>query len=142
MVIKDKLHQQYQSLLGATAWLCQTRVDICVYVTALQRATSSATIGHVVRLNKLVRYVRHKESYLSYPSFGSNTKTFEQLKLLCISDSAYRREDPSCLAMRGSLIALCLPDGETTPGGVMHTLEFFSRRQRKITRSTFAAATS
>ena len=138
VLISGLLLQQYMSLLGAAAWLTQTRADVAIYITALQRATVKATIGHVMRLNKVVRYLRNKPLFLYYPSFGN--VTLSGLKILCISDSAYRREDATCLARRGAIITLSTCEDER-PGGLCHTLEFYSRRQRKITRSTNAAET-
>ena len=49
-----ELHQLYQSLLGAVAYLAQTRVDIVVFICALQRVTHKPTILHVRRLNRLL----------------------------------------------------------------------------------------
>jgi len=40
--------------------------------------------------------------------------------------------------MRGAIIALCeCHDG--TPGGSLHFVEYFARKQRRVTRSTFSA---
>jgi len=133
---ETELFATFQALLGCVGWTAQTRPDGCVYISALQRATSHATVGHLKKLNKLLKYLRTKPCGLTYRNFG-----VEKLKCLCISDSAFRREDPSCLAMRGAMIGRC-EDVEGKPGGVFHPLEFFSRRQRKITRSTFAAETN
>jgi hypothetical protein len=134
-VLTPALLGTYQSLLGGAAWMCQTRPDICIYIQALQRATTVATIGHLQRLNKVVRYIKLRPAALYFAKYDT-----VDLKILCISDSAYRREDPSCLAMRGSLIARSSNHAER-PGGVHHPLEYFSKRQRKVTRSTFAAET-
>ena len=125
----------YMSLLGGAAWMVQTRPDVCVYIQALQRATHVATVGHLQRLNKIVRYLRRRPSALYYPQF-----TTSSLKIICVSDSAFRVETSACLAMRGAVIGLC-EDLPGKPGGVVHTLEYYSRRQRKVTRSTFAAET-
>jgi hypothetical protein len=126
----------FQSLLGAVAWLCQTRPDIPIYTQALQRAVHHATVGHALKLNKLVRWCRRKPCYLVY------YKLKMPCKVIAISDAAFRREDPSALAMRGAIVGLCeRHDQAATPGGRIHILEFYSRRQRRVTRSTFAAET-
>ena len=124
VLISGLLLQQYMSLLGAAAWLTQTRANVAIYITALERATVKATVGHVMRLNKVVRYLRNKPLSLYYPSFGN--VTLSGLKILCISDSAYCREDATCLAMRGAIITLSTCEDER-PGGLCHTLEFYSR---------------
>ena len=84
---------QYQSLLGAVAWLNQTRVDIAVYTQALQRATHKCTLGHISKLNKLVRWLRRKTCNLVFHTLQ------KPRKVLVVSDAAFRREDPTCLAM-------------------------------------------
>ena len=59
-------------------------------------------------------------------------------RIIGVSDSAFRKEDAKGLAMRGSVIAI----GELSnidPGGRLHILEFYARKQRRVTRSTFSA---
>ena len=59
---------------------------------------------------------------------------------LIISDSAFRKEDSTGLAMRGAVLALAeMSSSPASPGGKIHIIDFYSRRQRRITRSTFAA---
>ena len=133
--LTEALLAVYQSLLGGAAWMVQTRPDICIYIQALQRSTHVASIGHLQRLNKVVRYLRRRPAELSYPCFTTTAH-----KIICISDSAFRVETASCLAMRGAVIGRC-EDHSDRPGGVMHPLEYYAKRQRKVTRSTFAAET-
>ena len=52
-----ELHQLYQSLLGAVAYLAHTRVDIVVFICALQRVTHKPQIQHARRLNKLLTWI-------------------------------------------------------------------------------------
>ena len=125
----------FMSLLGAVAWLVLTRVDIPVYVQALQRATHKATIGHCLKLNKIVRWLRRKECNLTFHSLSGRVRT------LVVSDAAFRREDPSALAMRGAIVGVSEIGDSSGPGGLFHTLEWYSRRQRRVTRSTFGAET-
>ena len=59
---------------------------------------------------------------------------------MIISDSAFRKEDSTGLAMRGAILALAeMSSSPSSPGGKFHVIDFYSRRQRRITRSTFAA---
>ncbi len=60
------------------------------------------------------------------------------VKLLVISDSAFRKEDSTGLAMRGAIIAIA-ETHPTHPGGRVQLLEYYNRRQRRVTRSTCAA---
>ena len=119
---------RYMSLLGGLSWLIQTRADICIYVCALQRAASKATVGHLIKLNKLTRWVRRKKCQLTYkPITGP-------VVLACVSDSAFKTEPNSSVAMRGTVIGLW-----ESKEGVFHPLEYYSRKQRRVCRSTFAA---
>ena len=123
---------QYLSLLGGLSWLIQTRIDIAIYVCALQRAATKATTGHLLKLNKLTKWTRRKKFVLTY------LKMKGPCKLLAISDSAFKTEPNSALAMRGAILGIC----EERPGevgGTTHVLEFYARKQRRVCRSTFAA---
>ena len=64
-----ELHQLYMSLLGAVAYLSHTRVDVIVFICALQRHTSSPTIEHARKLNKLLRWIQRHPKKLRYAAF-------------------------------------------------------------------------
>ena len=130
--LEPKYVSAYLSLLGGLSWLIQTRIDIAIYVVALQRAATKATTGHLLKLNKLTKWVRRKEFKLTYKRLRA------PCKLVTISDSAFRTEPNSNLAMRGSIIGIC-EDREGNRGGTLHVLEYFARKQRRVCRSTFAA---
>jgi hypothetical protein len=55
-----------------------------------------------------------------------------------IADSAFRKEDASGLAMKGSVVGLAEKHAQG-PGGRIHMIEWSSRKQRRVTRSTFSA---
>jgi hypothetical protein len=55
--LNEEQHKDYMSLLGGVAWLNLTRMDICIYVQALQRAASKPTVGHLMRLNTVTRWI-------------------------------------------------------------------------------------
>ena len=122
----------YLSLLGALSWLSQTRADIAIYVQALQRNAKSPRVEHLLRLNKVCKWVKRKPSSIRYE------KLELPVKALAISDSAFRKEDRSGLAMRGAFVAIA-EQKSVTPGGKFHIIEFYSRKQRRITRSTYSA---
>lgn len=126
----------YMSGLGSLAWLVQTRADCAIYIQALQRATKKATVSHMMRLNTVIRWCRRKPIHLAFVHLGT-----PELKILVVSDAAFRREDNSGLAMRGALIAIA-EDHPGDPGGKANTVEYYSRRQRRIVRSTFGAETN
>jgi hypothetical protein len=123
---------QFLSLLGAVAWLIQTRLEVAIYVCALQRSAKSPRVEHAQRLNKVVKWVKRKVSKLFYKLLRT------PCRVVVISDSAFRKECLQGLAMRGALIGI----GELNddhPGGGYHLIEYFARKQRRVTRSTFAA---
>ena len=56
----------FLSLLMALAYALMTRVDLCVYVIALQRRTQAPTVGEVRRLNAIVRWAQKHPLHLTY----------------------------------------------------------------------------
>jgi hypothetical protein len=132
MSCSEAQHSAYLSLLGGLSWLVQTRMNVSVFVCALQRNAKSPKLEHYVKLNRLTKWVKHKKCQLTYK------KLVGPLKVLTISDSAFKKEDCTGLAMRGALICIA-EKNDSTPGGNLHVIEFYSRKQRRITRSTFAA---
>ena len=125
-------HSDYLSLLGGLAWLSQTRLDTAIFVQALQRAAQKPLVAHLIRINTVTKWVRRKPSTLLYSRLEG------PLKIGAISDAAFRREDKSGLAMRGAIVALCERHADQ-PGGRIQIIDFYSRRQRRVVRSTFGA---
>ena len=128
-------HSQFLSVLGALSWLLQTRGDISIYVQALQRASKAPTKEHLWRLNRVVKWTKRKHTGLRYRHVP------QPWRVQVLSDSAFRKEDSTGLAMRGALIGLMRDEGSghPRPDGVFNVLEWYSRKQRRVTRSTFAA---
>ena len=126
-------HADYLSLLGGLAWLGQTRLDTAIYTQALQRAAQSPTVAHLLRLNTVVKWVRRKPASLFYRRLTG------PLRVVVISDAAFRREDSSGLAIRGATIGVSEDSGSDNPGGNMAVIEWYARRQRRVVRSTFGA---
>ena len=125
----------YLSLLGGLSWLTQTRSDLAIYIQALQRASKAPRTEHLLRLSKVCSWARRESCTLFYSSALDATKP---TKVLGVGDSAFRRETSAGLAMRGALVCVAQKH-DTHPGGVCHVIEFYSRRQRRVTRSTYAA---
>jgi hypothetical protein len=125
-------HSQYLSLLGGASWMVQTRLDICVYICALQRAAKSPQAQHALRLVKVCKWIKRKSSQLLYKKLRTPTR------ISVASDAAFRKEDVKGLAMRGAVIMITEHD-DSQPGGNCHILEWYARKQRRVTRSTFSA---
>ena len=90
------------SLVGALAWLILTMPAICIYVAYLQRHTKEPTVGHVRQANRLLLWIRKnlKRLGLRYrPLRGP-------LRLITLSDSAFKAMDTQGLVMRGCVILL------------------------------------
>ncbi len=58
ILASPELVKLYQALLGGLSWLTQNRVDVCVYVEALQRASHAPNLSHLLRINRVTRWVR------------------------------------------------------------------------------------
>jgi hypothetical protein len=79
-----------------------------------------------------VKWVKRKKCPLRY------AKLQAPYRIVVISDSAFRKEDKTGLAMRGAIIGIA-EKHEKHPGGKLHVIEFYARKQRRVVRSTFSA---
>ncbi|CAJ1426200.1 unnamed protein product [Effrenium voratum] len=120
----------YMSLLGGVAWTTQTRMDIIVYVSALQRKLQSPVVEDLLKLNRLVRYMKQNPLKLVYH------KITGPLKLMAITDSAYRGEDQDHLAVRSGLIVLSSAKGPVVGNNPIQILEYISKKQSRVCQST------
>ena len=77
------LHNCFMTLLGATAWVLQTRMDIAVYVSALQRRMQTARAIDLRRLNRVIRAVQKNPQGMHYHQLP------EPRVLLAVGDSAF-----------------------------------------------------
>jgi len=137
-------------LLGAVAYATHTRVDACVFISALQRHNTSPLIIHVKRLNRLTRWLQRNPKRLRFARFGSGEGGFPEAKafpgerpthLRNIGDAAFRREGDTGHALRGALFVRC-PGNQSssfTSSCVGHILDYDCKGQRHVCRSTFAA---
>ena len=137
----DETYQAcYLTLLGAVAWLLQTRLDIVVYVSALQRHSHHTTSLHLKRLNRLVRHIQRHPQRLVYRSLPL------PVALIAIGDSAYQAPagpsgtqstaDP--LVMRGYIVALAHYD-EKQHAFQLQVLEYVGGKQNHVCRGVWSA---
>ena len=122
----------FLSLLGGLSWLIQTRLDIAIFVCSLQRAAKRPLGEHATRINKVLRWATRNPAFLTYRRMAT------PCSVATISDSAFRKECEQGLAMRGAVIGLS-PTQLEVPSGIIHIIEFYARKQRRVTRSTFSA---
>ena len=148
----EDLKQLYMSLVGALAWLILTMPAVCVYVAYLQRHTKAPTIGHVKSANRLLQWIRKNLKRL-----GVRYQTLQEpLRLIALSDSAFKSQDFDGLVMRGCVIMLAeavVEGGEPHRSACrvahkpweigmtvrLHLLDWYSRKHTRVVRSTFAA---
>ena len=128
----------YMSLLGGVAWMCLTRVGICVDVQSLQRHAHQPRCCDLLRLNIVLRFIKKKVIGIWYPYLGEG-----ELRLSTISDAAFRAlvDESAGLALRGYIVLLTREDKTSPagPDGKCHVLDFGCRRQKRVVRSTGAA---
>ena len=132
-VVDSMIAQQYMSLLGGVAWTIQTRPDAAVFVSALQRHLKQPRVRDILNLNRVLKYLKVKPLALTYHKIEG------PWKLLAISDSAFKGEDQDCLAVRSGIIALCAKHGVQEGRNSLQVIEFTTKKQTKVCRSTFAA---
>ena len=108
-----------------------------MYIQALQRHGHKPLVGHFRRLNRLVRYMQRKKVGLRYIHLTPPSR------LVLISDTAFRADEPDCLALRGCMVALFGKSEAFThfPGGSFNLLDAVMGKQKKVCRSTFSAET-
>jgi hypothetical protein len=133
------LHQLFMSLLGAIAYLAHTRVDILVFVSALQRHNAKPEVQHVKKLNKLLAWIQKHPKKLMYKQLGAATAGTH---LRIVSDAAFKRETETGYSLRGALFLRAAGRSSADivkPASTIHILDFACKSQRHVTRSTFSA---
>ena len=130
------MHGPFMSLLGAIGWTVIGRADHCVYVAALQRHAKAPKNKHLRALNAVLAYLKAHPTHLLYQRLAG------PLALVAVADSAYRREEHDDhvdgLAMKGAMFAL-VSLADDGPGGKWMLLEWYSRKQRHVTRNTWSS---
>ena len=67
----EELMILFMSLIGAIAYALLIRLDVAVFVCALQRVTHKPQIIHIKRANAVVRYMQKNLKHLTYKHFSS-----------------------------------------------------------------------
>ena len=71
--VNERTHSLYMSLVGAVAFCLITRLDVAVFVVALQRFLQKPRIIHIKRLNAVVRYMQRTPVALAYERLRGDT---------------------------------------------------------------------
>ena len=104
----DWLHAQYISLLGGVGWMAQFRGDVAVYICSLQRVAKGPLIQHVVLLNRVLKWMKRKPVVLLFDCLKG------PLRVMVVSDSAFKKVDLTGVACRGHIIFVCHRDRRLT----------------------------
>eukprot|EP00439_Symbiodinium_sp_Y106_P057262 s2270_g8.t1 len=133
--LPEDARRHFLSLLMTIAYALLTRPDVAVFVSALQRESHKAQVIHVRRLNQLLDWLQKNPRKITYPSMAYPDA------LLQVSDSSYKARAEDGLSVRG-LVSLrvslsCVTDGKKQVP--CHLLDFASKQQRHVTRSTFSS---
>ena len=83
-----ELHKLYMSLLGAVAYLAHTRLDVVVFICALQRHKFKPQAQHVKKLNKLLTWVKKNPRKLVYRRFCHDSWWKSPDCSPCLSDTS------------------------------------------------------
>ena len=101
-IADETLHSLYRSLLGAVAYLAHTRVDILVFVCALQRHVARPTVEHARKLNRVLRWIQKNPKKLHYVPLSTSAT-----HLRVVSDAAFKKETEDGYSLRGALFLRC-----------------------------------
>ena len=123
----------FMSLLGGISWVTQTRPDVAVFVSALQRRLKQPRACDVMNLNRVLKYLKLRPLAMRY------TRIAKPWRLVAVSDSSFKGEEQDHLAVRSGVIALVDREGLRVGPNTLQVLEFVSKKQSKVCRSTYAA---
>ena len=131
----EAVAKMFLSLLMALAYTLQTRVDLCVYVNALQRHAQTPTCLHVRRLNAIVRWAQRHPLTLRYSNMRLSNR------LIIHSDAGFRKEEKdghdTGRAVRGANYIRTGTSADGRP--VAHLLHWECGTIKTVTRSTFTS---
>lgn len=127
--LSEKERAEYRALLGQMTWIgTHTRPDIAFEVCELSGLCSKATVGDLMRLNKLIERVRTGH----WKVFMPRMEKLEECSLECFSDASFANMAGSG-SQGGFVIFLRSGDGRRCP------IYWQSRRIRRVVKSTLSA---
>ena len=129
----DEFKQYYMSLLGGLAWCVQTRIDVAIFIGALQRKLQNPSVEDILNLNRVLRYVKAKPLAMNFKRMNN------PWRLVAISDSGFKGEDQDHLAIRSGIIALVSKEFPKLGVNEIQIIEYVSKKQTRVCRSTYSA---
>ena len=123
---------EYRALVGQLNWLAaNTRPDIAYDICELSVATKKATVGDLLKLNKVVDRVVKDSVKLHFPAM----QELQSCYIECYTDAAFGNL-PDSGSQGGTIIFLKDSAGQRCP------LFWQSKKLRRVVRSTLAAEAS
>ena len=87
----------------------------------------------MLNLNRVVNYVKSKPMRMTFRRLD------QPWKIVAISDSGFKGEDQDHLAVRSGIICLVNKNFPAVGRNQLQIVEFVSRKQSRVCRSTFSA---
>ena len=129
--LNKKEKGQYRAHVGQLNWLAtQTRPDIAFDTCFLSGSYTNATVGDLLKVNKLIDRVKHQCVKVAFPSM----RKIEECHLLCYADASFANL-PGEGSQGGMLVLLRDEDGNQCP------IHWQTRKIRRVVKSTLAAET-
>ena len=132
-ITEQDLRSSYSSLIGGAAWTNLTRSDVAVNIGYLQRNAHAPRVKHFKALNTVVKWMKRTPCVLKHVAIPP------PWSVLVLPDSAFKACEPDCLAIRACVVVLTQSRKTLPSGGPVGVVEFYSRKQPRVCRSTFSA---
>jgi hypothetical protein len=136
--LNPKEHTGYRSGTGALLWALKTRMDFASKVSELKRADASPTVADHKALNKVISEMRcTAKQCLHFRRFPAGCS--RKWRLILFTDASFnKREDEKSFSQLGYIICLA-EDRHDTLDGIVHVLDWASKRAQRVCKSTFKA---
>jgi hypothetical protein len=123
---------ELKSVCGKLLWVANnSKPEVSFETNTMCNAGKRATVGDIVRINKLIRKVKSEESCVKFPNLGDP----KMWSLAVFSDSSFANL-PDGASQGGYIIFIVSADGKVAP------LSWQSKKIPRITRSTLSSETS
>eukprot|EP00971_Amphidinium_carterae_P261602 5189898-Amphidinium_carterae.1 len=127
----DGMHQLFRSMLGRVAWTVSTRPEAAVLASVFQSRANAPTHDDMLKLNLVAKWLKSHPSEIFYPHMSG------PFQLVLVSDASFKGDDESRHARRGEILLLCPRRSDL--GGVVHVLDYSSKKIPRVTKSTYSA---